>query len=161
MSMLNYDEIAILIQDIINMIGQFPDKFQPILLEVLLADALKATKERMILDSKPTIAGISREFILPINVRAFLIQYNLDESLIEKLFYIENNQISPIWQIKTTRKSVAQIQVALLIALENALKTGNFEFSYEDVRNRCKNLLLYDGTNFSSHFRTIVNTLKV
>lgn len=155
MSIENYDELEEIITHIIKIIGQYPDKFQPVLLEILLKDALESSRKTISMEPSISVVDTRTEdFILPIDVRAFLIQYSLNEGLLYKLFYIENNQISPIWRIKTIKKSIAQIQVALLISLENALKNGKFEFSYEEVRNRCKENLIYDANNFSTNFRS-------
>ena len=46
------------------------------------------------------------------------------------------------------------MQVALLTALENALKpSGRFEFSVEDVKQRCIGLKVFDSTNFAANFK--------
>jgi len=46
------------------------------------------------------------------------------------------------------------MQIALLTALENALRAkGNkFEFAVETVRQRCKNHTVYDRPNFAATF---------
>lgn len=97
----------------------------------------------------------AKEFILPIDVRAFLQTYSIPEEYIDKLFVIVGNEIRPKYKITTVKKATAQIQIALLAALENALRApGNkFEFSVEDVRQRCQNYKAYDSPNFKRHFK--------
>jgi hypothetical protein len=107
-------------------------------------------------------AETANEFVLPIDVRAFLQTYSIPEENIAKLFLIVGNEIRPKYKITTTKKATAQIQVALLAALENALRTaGNkFEFSVEDVRERCQNYKAYDPPNFKKHFKDNENLFK-
>jgi len=54
------------------------------------------------------------------------------------------------------------MQIALLSALENAmLKQGNkFEFSMEAIRQRCKDLAVYDSANFRANFNKNKNLFK-
>jgi len=143
----------VIISDILDIVNKFPDKFQAVLLEILLKNALDSGLKTQLFG--PITQPIERisDFIIPIDVRAFFIQYNLNEDLLKQLFYIENNQVSSIWRLKTTKKAVAQIQIALLSALENALKTGKFEFSYNSVRDKCKERMVYDANNYSSNFK--------
>ena len=67
----------------------------------------------------------------------------------------EGGEVRPIYQIKNKDvKADAQMQVAMLTALENALKPdGKFEFSIEDVRKYCVNQGVYDSTNFMTNFK--------
>jgi len=147
------------IHEIINLISVFPEQFQPILLEILLKDHLEKQKKEIEYQPLST-SEISTDFILPIDVRAFFIQYNLNEVILKKLYLIERNQIVPLWQLKTAKKTEAQIQIALLLSFENALKTGVFEFSYEAVREKCKERIVYDSPNFATTFRTYKNYFK-
>lgn len=75
---------------------------------------------------------------------------------------MEKEEIRPTYKITTTKKSIAQIQIALLTALENAMrKQGNkFEFSKEDVRTRCQNYNVYDQANFTAHFKNNAKLFK-
>ena len=47
------------------------------------------------------------------------------------------------------------MQVALLLALENAIKNPQnvFEFSDEEARTRCKDYAIHDKGNFKAHFK--------
>jgi hypothetical protein len=91
--------------------------------------------------------------VIPIDVRAFLQQQNVPEECLGKLFFMEGTEVRPIYKITTTMKSKAQLQLALLTSLENALKGGKFEFSIETVRQKCIDHLCYDSANFKRYFK--------
>ena len=92
---------------------------------------------------------------IPIDVRAFLSQFDLDQSIIQELFMFDNQEIWAKYKISTIVKSKAQLQVALLLALENTIKIPQniFEFSSEDVKTRCKDHAVYDSRNFKNNFK--------
>jgi hypothetical protein len=88
------------------------------------------------------------EFILPIDIKAFLNQYSFDETILHKLFMIEGSEIRPIYRLDIHKKAQAQMAYALLIALENAMLSGEFKFTIEALRQRCTDQKCYDGSNF-------------
>ena len=142
------------IKKIIKFVEDLPERYRDKCFDILVSHivkdrALKISSEKYKEERKKAIKEIS----LPIDVRAFMNVYSITEDSIKKLFFIEGEEIRPIYKIETTKKSVAQIQVALFTALENALKNGKFEFSMEDVRNKCKELKCYDKPNFKKHFK--------
>lgn len=150
------EELEAKIKEFIDIAEKFDDRYKQKIFEVLLADYLRETQpskgisEKAEEPSPPT----TEKFIVPIDVRAVLTQYGVPEDKIQKLFLIAGTDIRPIYTIKTTKKSDAQMQISLLTALENALKPGGrFEFSIEDVRQRCINQKVYDSANFSTHFK--------
>jgi hypothetical protein len=75
---------------------------------------------------------------------------------------VEGTEIQRIYQLSTTKKAVAQMQVTLLTALENALKPGGkFEFSMEVVKTRCKDDYgAYDLANFKANFKKNAKLFK-
>jgi hypothetical protein len=77
----------------------------------------------------------------------------ITEANLNKLFLRANGQVQPICKIYEKRKAVAQIQIALLMALENALvsPTRSFEFSIRTVRQKCSDADFYDGIDFISN----------
>lgn len=160
MSSIKSDQLEKIIREIIELINKFPEKYQPILLNVLLRDSLEMSRKSIFPETQVVAPDEISEFIIPIDVRAFLIQYDLSEKIIHQLYLIEKNQITQLWRLKTTKKSLAQIQIALLNAFENALQIGKFEFSYEEVRNRCKEEMVYDSINYSTIFRTYSDYFK-
>jgi hypothetical protein len=92
--------------------------------------------------------GSKTDFILPIDVKAFLNQYSLDESTLQKLFLIEGPEIRPVYKLTIHKKAKAQMSHALLLALENALSSGEFKFSVDALRQRCIDQKCYDKPNF-------------
>jgi hypothetical protein len=152
---MNLEELEKPIQDIISLVEKFDERYREKCFEILLNTYLRTELK---LPPKPEIgekeAGEGKEeFIIPIDVRAFLQQYNIPEEILQKLFLMEKNEIRPIYILKTTKKATAQMQITLLTALENALSGKKFEFSIEPIRERCKNHKVYNAANFKANFK--------
>jgi hypothetical protein len=133
-----------------------PEQFQEKCFEVLLnsfvakkAPVDKAPPEQ---ETKKT-GGKPREFVVPLSVRAFLQQYSVSEESLPKIFLMHGTDVAPAYKLQTTKKATAQVQIAVLTALENALKGGKFEFSVEEVRKRCDEHGAYDAANFAATFK--------
>jgi len=147
------------IKEFVDIAEKFPEPYRQKIFEVLLVDYLRSkAPEKPSEVSEATVPAVAPspapKFTIPIGVRAFLQQYNVPEDRIQKLFFIEGEEIHPIYHLKTTVVADAQIQLALLTALENALKPGGkFEFSVKTVREKCKELKLYDQPNFNAIFK--------
>jgi hypothetical protein len=92
-------------------------------------------------------------FVLPIDVRAFLSQYGLNEEIIWRFFLKEGNEIRPTYQIKATKKATAQIHHALMLCLQNAILSGQFQIEYEALRSRCTDQKCYDPSNFTKNIQ--------
>jgi hypothetical protein len=156
---MNLDELEKPIQDIIKLVEKIDERYREkcfeILLNFYLRKELQMVTEPGVQEKEKELEGRKEEFLIPIDVRAFLQQYNIPEEKLQKLFLIEKNQVRPIYQITTTKKATAQLQIALLAALENATSAqgAKFEFSMENVRERCRNYKVYDEANFKAHFR--------
>ena len=153
------------ILEIIEIVEDLPEKYSEKAFEILLSNAISPIQKPIIPEHSmvvepPTPSGIPDNFVIPIEVRAFLQQYELDESVIAKIFIIENDTIFPTYSLKTTVKTQAQIQVSLLAALQNALSTGDFVFDIEYARNRCRDLKVYDKKNFRTYYRNNVSLFR-
>lgn len=155
---IDFAELEKTIQDIITLVEKLDEKYRQKCFEVLLdfylhKEIQPATKPEPTEEAKKQ--KDEEQFIIPIDVRAFLQTYGVPEETIGKLFLIEKNETRPVYKITTTKKSEAQIQLALLTALENAVqKQGNkFEFSIEKVREQCQSQKVYDRANFKANFR--------
>jgi molybdopterin converting factor small subunit len=155
-----FEELEKPIKEIIALVNKFDDKYREKCFEILLNLYLRRKFETITIapDEKTPekdTEAIHKEFLLPIDVRAFLTQNSIPEEIIGKLFLIDKEEIRPIYKITTTKKATAQIQIALLSALENAIKKqGNkFEFSMENVRKLCNSYNVYDIGNFKTHFK--------
>jgi len=161
----NFAELEKPIQEIIALVEKLDEKYRQKCFEVLL-DFYVSKKFQLTTEPEPTKEAEKqereKEVLIPIDVRAFLQTYAVPEETIRKLFLIEKNEIRPIYKITTTKKSEAQIQLALLAALENAVqKQGNkFEFSFENVRERCQKHNVYDKNNFTNHFKNNIKFFK-
>jgi hypothetical protein len=160
------EELEGKIKEFIETAEKFSEPYRQKIFEVLLTNYLRSTKpskeapEKIEIPESPLITR--QQFVIPIGVRAILQQYNVPEENIQKLFFIEDTEIQRKYKLTTTKKATAQIQVALLTALENALKSGGkFEFSVEVVKTRCKDDYgAYDQPNFKAIFRKNAKLFK-
>jgi hypothetical protein len=153
---INKEELKTLIKDIISITEELPEPYRQICFETLLKHFLQSKLVPVVSgpsEVKPLIPPKPTEFVIPIDVRAFLQQQNVPEECLGKLFFMEGTEVRPIYKITTTKKSKAQIQLALLTSLENALKSGKFEFAIETVRQKCINYRCYDTDNFKRYFK--------
>jgi hypothetical protein len=153
------------IKEFIDVAEKFAEPYRQKIFEVLLADYLRGVQKPKEVPAQvepPAPPVVPQKFVIPIGVRAVLQQYNVPEEAIQKLFLVEGTEIQRIYKLTTTKKAVAQMQVTLLTALENALKPGGkFEFSMEVVKTRCKDDYgAYDLANFKANFKKNAKLFK-
>lgn len=163
------------IQDIVELVKTVPEPFQLRAFEILLQDAIDRVGGKKQLrqgagqedDRDDEDAGRDKKKVteherqsegldpntLPMRVKAFMKRTKVTSPQIEKLFHIEGNQFEPIWTVKVTKFSKAQVQIALLQSLQRALTSGEFSFDREEVRTECKSRKSYDNTNFKVNFQ--------
>jgi len=87
-------------------------------------------------------------FVLPMRVKAFLKKYQIEPTCLERLFHCEGDEVVPIWSLETTQVAAAELELALFLALENAMSTGEFSFGIDALRKRCQEKRTYDRANF-------------
>ena len=81
-------------------------------------------------------------------------KYSVSLADLNNLLYKEGQQILPLYEdVKTTRMAEAQIRIALLLSLRNALTNGEFEATIDAVRTECRDRKCYDQGNFAANFR--------
>jgi hypothetical protein len=155
------DELESKIKSFVEIAEKLPERYREKCFEVMLTNYLSTltTAKRPEITVTPPPTPTAKP-IIPIDVKAFLQQYSIPEDSIQKLFFVEGQEIRPIYNLKTTKKSDAQMQVASLIAFEHALKEGKFEFSMQEVRQKCKELKVYDMSNFTAHFKNNTKLFK-
>jgi len=162
-----FTELEKPIQEIIALTNKIDERYREKCFEILLNFYLK--KELQLVTEPETEEKGEKEaitkkegFLIPIDVRAFLQTHSIPEETIKKLFVVDKDEIRPAYKITTIKKAQAQIQIALLVALENAVsKQGNkFEFSIENVRQRCQDYKVYDLANFKAYFKNNTNLFK-
>lgn len=87
-------------------------------------------------------------------MKTFLEEHNITEEILNKLFVRERGEVHPLYKITETKRAKAQIQIALLTAFENALKSPSetFEFQVNTARRRCMDIKMYDGRDFFINF---------
>jgi hypothetical protein len=153
------------LKKIVELVETVPQEYRQKCFEILLSHSLQATTSTSLpllpsgsVSSQVTIP--SKAFVLPIDVKAFLGQYGLEEPLLWKFYFIEGDQVRPIYRLSTRKKAVAQIQHALMLSLENAIATGQFQVDVEVLRSRCQDQKCYDRPNFMKNIKANANLFK-
>ncbi|MBI4764968.1 MAG: hypothetical protein HY787_10225 [Deltaproteobacteria bacterium] len=148
------------LKKIVELCKTVPEEFRQKCFELLLQHSLQATEPTNKLVPPPTDDQTHqtppikhKQFRLPMDVKAFLSQYGIEDSLLWKLFLIEGTEIRPIYNLKTTKKAKAQISLALLMALQNAISTGQFQVDIEELRKQCGEHKCYDSPNFMKNLK--------
>src|SRR3989304_7096268 len=154
------------LKKIVALVKTVPEEFRQKCFELLLNHALQTVT------TAPTATPITqriqvpppatkhKQYLLPMDVKAFLSQYGINESLLWKFFLAEGTEIRPIYHIKTTKKAKAQIHLALLLALQTAISSGQFQVDIETLRNQCSELKCYDGANFMKNLKSSEHLFK-
>jgi hypothetical protein len=161
------------IQEIVELVKNVPEPLQLRAFELLLQDALDrvggkkrfrhdAGKEddRDDADAKDKKKDKEREReseglepnTLPMRVKAFMKRTKVTAKQLEQLFHIEGKQYEPIWALKATKFSKAQVQIALMQSLRRALTSGEFSFDRDEVRTACEERGTLNESNFKANF---------
>jgi hypothetical protein len=99
-------------------------------------------------DQDLTLASLS------IRARKFLEKYGRSIDDLNQLFYKEGDDLKPLYEdLKTTKSTESQIRIALLAALREGLKSGDFVFDGELVRAECQLRKCLDKKNFAAIFK--------
>jgi hypothetical protein len=155
------------LQEIVDLANSVPEEYRQKCFELLLSNMLYQKQPTTIGGQKgfvgagtPALQQDQVPFILPIDVRAFLSQYGLAESVIWKFFIKDGEEIRPIYQLKETRKAKTQIQHALMLSLENAITKGQFQVETEILRAHCVDQKCYDSSNFAANIQNNAKLFK-
>jgi hypothetical protein len=160
MASVNKDDL----KKIVELANSVPEEYRHKCFELLLARALQETT--LATAPGPPAGGGTvpppgpPKFVLPIGVKAFLNQYVLDESLLRKFFHAEGDQVLPIYKLSTDKKAGAQIEHALMMALESAITSGQFQVDVGALRQRCTEHKCYDPANFMPILRRNAKLFK-
>lgn len=153
------------LKHVVELANTVPQEFRIKCFELLLANMLQSSSPPAAVapptQQPPSPKSTAKPFVLPIDVRAFLSQFRLDESKIWSLFLVEENEVHPIYQLHTVKKAKAQIQLALLMTLQNALRGDQFQVGIEDLRTSCTENKVYDSPNFNAVLRQNKALFKV
>jgi|HubBroStandDraft_6_1064221.scaffolds.fasta_scaffold477554_1 hypothetical protein len=172
------------ILEIIGIAKECPEPLQAKCLEMLLEDYLKRsgssarkTPPAKEIETKPPTPADKPEegetVVLPNDVgntpsgqrdlvpadvhlkaKKFLNQYSLTLDDLNQLFFIEGDEIKPLYDdLKTTKASETQIRIGLLQALRTGITDGEFQFDGEEVREECQERKAYDKNNFPANFK--------
>ncbi len=153
--MITADEL----NQIVTLSESVPAEYRLKCFELLLADWLEKGKTASLSSPEIPSQGVEN-LIFPVDVNAFLSQYRLKKEEIAQLFHLQEGRIVPLYQLESKTKSKAEIEHALLLALENAMTTGQFQVDVEMLRRRCQEDRCYDIANFMRHLRRNANLFK-
>jgi hypothetical protein len=155
------------LQKIVELANSVPNEYRQKCFELLLGNALLLkqsvtpnTPLGQVATELPPHPKNQQPFILPIDVRAFLSQYGLNETMLWKFFLRDGEEIRPIYQLRVTKKGTAQIQHALMQTLENAIIKGQFQIEIEALRTRCIDQKCYDQSNFTNNLKNNTKLFK-
>jgi hypothetical protein len=150
-----YEKYRKPIQDIISFTDTIDGEYREKCFEILLSHYLTGDSPTR---SVSTTEAPRRDALniedMSSETKVFLDQNNITPEMINKIFVKEKGEVHPTYKLTETRRAKAQIQTALLTALENALRgpSGTFEFSVNTVRQRCIDIKMYDGRDFYINF---------
>jgi hypothetical protein len=143
------------LQQIVDLANSVPQEYRQKTFELLLASELQKQGNNHF--ELPVPQQVAPSWVenasLPIDVKALFNQYHLDLDLLPRLFHMEGGDVRPIYKLNENTKVKAELNHALLMALENAIRTGQFQVEVEAVRNRCQEQKCYDMANFMRHLR--------
>jgi len=92
---------------------------------------------------------------LHVKTRHFMKTRGVTIEEINNLFYKEGDAFMPLYEdLKTTRMAEAQVRIALMQSLRNALNTGDFVSVLADVRAEANARKCFDGPNYGRNFNT-------
>ncbi len=156
------------LKDIVDLSNTVPEEYRikcfELILKYTLIERCNLKSQNSQIGENDTLAvrgQVNQNFVIPIDVKAFLTQFSLDESILWKCFIIENEEIRPIYVLNISKKSKVQISYALLLALQNALmKSGQFQFDIEKLRELCINQKCYDLANFKKNIKNNAKYFK-
>lgn len=91
---------------------------------------------------------------LHVKARKFLERYGRSVNDLNQLFYKDGNDFKPLYEdLRTTKITESQVRIALLAALREGLKSGDFIFDGELVRAECQLRKCLDKGNFAAIFK--------
>ncbi|MBW2972861.1 hypothetical protein KY346_00535 [Candidatus Woesearchaeota archaeon] len=150
-----YETIKDKIKEVIEITQKCPENLQEKCFELLMLPLLqeKVTPSTVQESEEKESVVTEVDFKIPLDVRAFLEQYGVSEEKLQKLFLMQGEEVKEKFNITTSKKARAQIQLALLSALQNALKGEKFQFSIATVKQQCEDHKAYDLPNFRGIFK--------
>lgn len=145
-----------------------PENLQEICFELLLSNYLNSSSDTPPESDKkskdgngdnppeldPPAQNDILESDLHVKAKQFLKKSGLTIDNINQILYRENDEFLPLFDdLKTIKSSESQIRICLIHSLINGIKTGDFEFNGEEVRNETQIRKCYDMANFSTNFK--------
>lgn len=158
------------IKEIVEIIRDVPEQFQAMCFEILLKDciarnakppeAIPAPSEQKARDSEVERATAEEKnqeikvVDLHVKARRFLERFSVDIKQINNTFYRKDDEFLPLYDdLQSTKMAESQNRLALLLALQVALKTGEFTVNVDELRSGCRDRKVLDQANFASNLK--------
>lgn len=160
--MTNPSELLESLKEIARVSDELPEKYQLKAFELLAAAALRPATPEQQPKTEPETKPKTPESKTPIHlkVRALLTQYELDEGVIDKVFFREGADRTPIYTLKTTNGSKVQIGHALMLCLQEAIESGNFKTSNDTLKAYLKEHKAYSASNYTNNLKNNSDLFK-
>lgn len=150
---MDLDEISAQIEKIVQYVESVPEAYRErtfdFLIRLLEREQLGVSLEGV--PGETTIEG----FALPRQMSAFLKQFEIPVEAVQKMFIVDEEGVLLTHKFSAEDKNRPDIhlELACLLAAENAMKEGKFRFMEEDLKNRITELGLYDTKDFKKNLR--------
>jgi hypothetical protein len=146
-----------ILKEIVKLSDSVPEKYQTICFELLLkSELVNFTSDKDFaphnMDGKPSQSANSVTK-LPITVKSFLTQYNLDEAKVISLFHFDGSEIAPTFKINNKSKKAGQEEMSLVLSFMNAILDSKFGFTIKQLREKCTEENIYDSANFKTYLK--------
>ena len=163
---MDYERIKAEMKEIVAICNDIPEPFRGRCFELMLERLLRSPErkgDRQKQDGNPERNQKLEEDeqrddskeprSLPGAVKAFIRKHNIKPEELNALFMIEDGEFHFLREPAHSTVSRGQNELALLIALRNALTGKEFIVDPEEVRSTAQDKGFYDKANFSTNFK--------
>lgn len=164
---MNYEKIKHELPQIIEIVSNVPEQFKEKCFDILLTTLLAEENQKAFppsnkgsQDNAPQIPPSGNKTPIPAAVRAFMQRLRVTDDELSAVILHENGEIHFVHQPTTKIVSQGQIEWSLLLALKNAVLSGEFSVDPEDVRSICKAKDIYSQDHFAEYFKKKAGLFK-
>lgn len=156
---MNKDELKKELKEVIELVKLCPPNLQEKCFEMLLETFLKkgASSGQSTSPINEIISTSVSDIPVEVNKRlkAFAAQNGLSDDLIQKAFNFDElgNVSIEVTDLKASKTSRRQRNLALLIGVRHQFMEGNFDVPTEELREMCVTYGTYDAANFTTNLK--------
>lgn len=164
---MNYEKIKQELPQIIEIVSAVPDQFREKCFDILLTTLLEEENQKTppsnnkgSQDNAQQTPPSGSKVPLPAAVRAFMQRTRVTDDELSAVILHDNGELHFVHQPTTKIVSQGQIEWSLLLALKNAVLSGEFSVDPEDVRSICKAKDVYSQDHFAEYFKKKAGLFK-